>query len=178
MFAGQTHGTPRESKSEAAVHLTDEPSIERTLNEHSKAFQSANWFYDTPGVIRKDQIITQLTNEELLYTIPHQALWPRVFYVQPGSTLFVSGLGRIDYTTGSTAVRLAVFASEQLSILITTTAKADELYEKCLGTEILNVPRGDAARLKEFPRLKRCEDKISVSNHFVTYKRSACGKHH
>lgn len=176
-FSDQTFLAPRESLNETALHLTDEPDIEQTFNEKSKTYRSSHWFYDTPGVLRNDQIITQLTNEELLYTIPHQALWPRNFHVRPGETLFLSGLGRIDFISGTNNIRLAVFASEKLSILITTTDKADELYEKCFGTEILNVPRGDAERLKRFPKLVKCEKKIAISNYSELTKRSAGGKH-
>lgn len=173
-FLGQTTEAPKIPMAESGLSLTDEPTFEKVFNEKSKTFQSSNWLYDTPGVIRNDQTINLLTNEELLLTIPYQTLWPRVFYVDPNSSLFVSGLGRIDYV-GGCSIRLAVFASDKLSILITTTAKADELYEKCSGTEILNVPRGDEQRLSEFPKLKKCEKKISVSNHYNSDAPSVCG---
>lgn len=158
------------------MYLTDEPSIEETFNENSKTYRKSNWFFDTPGVIRKDQIINHLTNEELLYTIPRRALWPRIFLLLPGSTLFLSGLGRLDFIGGTERVRIGVFASEKLSTLITSTAMADEIYAECFGTEILNVPRGDAQRLQEFPKLVRSEEKITVRNYSGSVACSAGGE--
>lgn len=118
-----------------------------------------------------------LTSEELIYTIPKQTLWPRVFYLYPDQTLFLSGLGRIDYTGGASELRLAVYASDKLSILITNTNKADEIYKACLGTELLNVPRGNEKRLQEFPALERHPEKISIGNYSVFRKISVCGKY-
>lgn len=127
-------------------------------------------------MIQDDQVINMLTTEELLLTIPKSALWPRVFHMAPGHSLFLSGLGRIDYTSGAKSVQLAVFASKLLSILVVETDKADEVYEQCLGTEILNVPRGNEMRLKEWPGLTRCDEPISVSNYYESNKISVCGK--
>lgn len=132
--------------------------------------------YDTPGVIQHEQIINCLTSEELLYTIPKETLWPRVFYVLPGQSLFLSGLGRIDYVGGASEMRLAVYASEQLSIMIVNTAKAEEIYQACLGTELLNVPRGEEKRIQEFPPLVRHEEKISIGNYYDNKYTSVCGK--
>lgn len=132
--------------------------------------------YDTPGVIQEDQIINALTSEELLLTIPKKTFVPRVFYMTPGTTLFLSGLGRIDYVSGARSIRLAVFASENLTTLVVNTDKADEIYRECLGSEILNVPRGDENRLKDWPGLMRTEEIISVSNYYNSDQVSVCGK--
>lgn len=166
-----------ETKIENEVPLTDAPSIDKYFNERHKAFAYGKWLFDTPGVIQSDQIINILTSDELLHTIPKETLWPRVFYILPGQTLFLSGLGRVDYIGGASEMRLAVYASSKLSILVTSTQKADEIYHACLGTEILNVPRGDEKRLKEFPPLVRCDEKISVGNYYGSRKMSVCGEY-
>lgn len=93
----------------------------------------------------------------------------------PNQTLFLSGLGRIDYIGGASRMRLAVYASEKLSILIVNTEKADEIYQEFLGTELLNVPRGDEKRLQEWPQLIRHEEKISVGNYHNKFDVSICG---
>lgn len=126
--------------------------------------------------MQEDQVINMLTTEELLLTIPKSALWPRVFCMAPGESLFLAGLGRIDYTGGAERVRLAVFASKFLSTLVVKTDKADEVYQQCLGTEILNVPRGNEMRMKEWPGLVKSEEPISVSNYYESDKISVCGK--
>lgn len=166
----------KESKVESEIQLTDAPEREKYFNENHKLFKNGKWLYDTPGIIQPEQIINSLTSEELLLTIPKDVLLPRVFYVQPGQTLFVSGIGRVDYVSGSLRIRLAVFASKNLTTLLVNTEKANEIYEECLGSEILNVPRGDANRLKEWPGLMRCDDQISVSNYYESDKTSVCGK--
>lgn len=164
-----------ESKAENEIPLTDAPPAEKFFNEKHKSFKYGKWLYDTPGVIQQEQIINLLTSEELLYTIPKQTLWPRVFYMLPGQSLFLSGLGRIDYIGGASEMRLAVYASDKLSIMIVSTQKAEEIYQACLGTELLNVPRGEEKRIQEFPPLVRYDEKISLGNYNATRNISVCG---
>lgn len=173
---GQTFEALPESKIESAVHLTDAPPYEKYFNENSKIFKQSKWLYDTPGVIQEEQTINLLTSAELLHVIPKKTLWPRVFYVHPGQTLFLSGLGRVDYLGGSSEMRLSVFASDELSLLIVRTEKADEIYKELVGTELINVPKGDKQRLQDWPSLKRRTEKISVGNYTHTEKISVCGK--
>lgn len=174
-LTGQTFEFLPESKRESEVHLTDAPPDEKYFNENHKTFKYSKWLYDTPGVIQDDQIINLLTSEELLHTIPKTTLWPRVFYMIPNQTLFLSGLGRIDYIGGASRMRLAVFASDKLSILIVNTEKADEIYQEFLGTDLLNVPRGNEKRLQEWPNLKRHDEKISIGNYHHKFDISLCG---
>lgn len=175
-FTGLTFELLPESKKESEISLTDAPPQESYFNENHKSFAYGKWLYDTPGVIHNEQIINLLTSDELLYTIPKETLWPRVFYMIPGQTLFLSGLGRIDYIGGASRMRLAVYASNALSILIVSTKKADEIYRECLGTELLNVPRGDEKRLQQWPQLERHEEKISVGNYNDNFAVSICGE--
>lgn len=165
-----------ESKTENEIPLTDAPPYEKWFNEKHGAFKSSKWLFDTPGVIQNDQIINLLTSEELLYTLPKETLWPRVFYLLPGQTVFLAGIGRVDYIGGANDIRLGVFASEKLSILITSTEMADTIYKECLGTELMNVPRGSAERIKDFPPLTRKAEKISFGNYNNTQLISAGGK--
>lgn len=171
----QTYERIKESKIESEIHLTDAPSTEKYFNENHKTFRGSKWFYDTPGVIQNEQTINMLTSEELLYTIPKQTLWPRSFYIESGNSVFISGLGRIDYIGGASNIRVAIFASDKLSIFIVKTDKADELYQTFLGTEVLNVPRGDVKRLETWPKLQRRDEKISVANYYQEEELSVCG---
>lgn len=124
--------------------------------------------------MQNDQIINLLTAEELLDAIPKKVLWPRIFIMRPGTTLFLAGLGRIDLINGSDRTRLAVFASEKLPILIVNTEQAEKVYWDCLGTELMCVPRGNKERFQSWPHLKRHEEKIVVSN-YESEKKSAAG---
>lgn len=175
LHTGQTFELLPESKIESAVHLTDAPPFETYFNENHKSFKYGKWLYDTPGVIQNEQTINFLTSDELLHVIPKRTLWPRVFYVLPGQTLFLAGMGRIDYIGGASELRLSVFASDKLSLLIVNTDKADEIYHEFIGTELINVPRGDAQWLQDWPPLVRREEKISVGNYFATDRMSVCG---
>lgn len=136
----------------------------------------SKWFYDTPGVVQNDQIINLLTTDELLDVVPKKALWPRVLMVKPGQSLFLAGLGRVDFIGGTDRIRLSVYASARLPLLIVHTEKADQVYRASLGSKLLSVPRGDAARMEKWPPLQRCEDKISVSGYESEHK-SVCGKY-
>jgi hypothetical protein len=47
-----------------------------------------------------DQILTLLTLEELMCTLPKKLIKPRTVLIKPGMTYFLAGLGRIDYVNG------------------------------------------------------------------------------
>lgn len=145
------------------------------VDEKNKAYADSKWFFDTPGVVQNDQIINMLTASELLDVVPKKVLWPRILLMKPGHSLFLAGLGRVDFIGGTESLRLAVYASDRLPVLIVDTAKADQVYRECLGSKLLSVPRGDADRMAKWPELQRCENKISVSGYESEHK-SVCGK--
>lgn len=113
----------------------------------------------------------------MLDVLPKKVLWPRVFLIKPGQSLFLAGLGRVDYTGGANRLRLTVYASDRLPILIVDTMYADQVYQECLGSKLMCVPRGDADRMAKWPALQRSEDKISVSGYEGEHK-SVCGEYH
>lgn len=95
--------------------------------------------------------------------------------MKPGYSLLLAGLGRVDFIGGAERLRLSVYASARLPLLIVDTMKADEVYRECLGSKLLCVPRGDDDRLAKWPAMQRCETKISVSGYESEHK-SVCGK--
>lgn len=125
-----------------------------TIDEKSKDYVKSHWCYDTPGVVQPDQVLNLLTTEELLLTIPKQMILPRTYLLKPNMTLFLAGLGRCDYISGCESIRVTVYASSQLPILIVNTNHAEQVYNELLGCELLAVPRGDAARLEKWPKMK------------------------
>ncbi|KAI5637365.1 50S ribosome-binding GTPase domain-containing protein [Phthorimaea operculella] len=128
------------------------------LDEKNELFSQSKWFYDTPGVIHPDQVLSLLSTEELLITIPKQVIKPQTYYLQKGETIFIGGLARIDHVDCSHPCRFTIFCSESLPITVTKTEDADEVYEKFVGTELFAAPCGGAVRLKNWPGLKRKED--------------------
>lgn len=139
--------------------ITTEKSKNMTiLNEKDPLFAKSKWFYDTPGVIHPDQVLSLLSTEELLLTIPKKLIRPQTYYLSKGTTVFIGGLARIDFLECSAPCRFTIFCSECLPITVTKTEDADMLYEIFLGTELFAVPTGGEERLKKWPGLTAKED--------------------
>lgn len=117
------------------------------------ANQGYHFFHDTPGSVYKEQILTLLTTEELLKTIPRDRIIPRTFSLWPAQTLFLAGLGRIDVVHARSNVQLTVFASHYLPIHVVFTDQAQQFYNTFLGSSMLQVPVGDSKRLEKWPIL-------------------------
>lgn len=144
-----------------------------SIDENAKEYITSKWCFDTPGVVQPQQILNLLTTEELLLTIPKQMIIPRTFLIKPNMTLFLAGLGRVDYLSGCESIRLSVYASNRLPILIVQTDNAENVYRDFLGTDVLAVPRGDPERLAKWPML--CKNKeISIKGRGKD--KAACGK--
>lgn len=94
---------------------------QKNFNPNHKDFAASKWCYDTPGTINPSQvrynvlnyisirtdsvfvclqILTLLTLEELMLTLPKKLIKPRTVLLKPGMTYFLAGLGRIDYLEG------------------------------------------------------------------------------
>jgi ribosome biogenesis GTPase A len=57
---------------------------------------SATWFHDTPGVLGSQEMLTQFSKQELQLVFPLNVMIPRVYWMQPGQSMLVGGLMRID----------------------------------------------------------------------------------
>lgn len=136
-----------------------------TLNERSPEYREARWVYDTPGVMQPDQITTLLTTEELLTLQPEKMIKPRAVRVSVNTSLFLGGLARIDLLQCNFDwLKVFVFTSKTLPILITDTQHAELIYGRYLGTPLLGVPNqvdNDETRLKRWPGLQ-CKDQDIV----------------
>lgn len=93
-----------------------------------------------------------------MLTLPKQLIEPRIYSLKPGSTIFLAGLGRLDYIEGPVSMRFTVFASNNLPVTICSTTQADELYKNLLGTEMFQVPIGNKERLQKWPNLEAADD--------------------
>lgn len=123
------------------------------LDPLDEEYARSKWCYDTPGVVHPDQVIHLLTTEELMMTLPKKLIHPRTFCMQPNTSLFIAGLGRLDYVEGVGHIRMTVFSSGRLPITICKVDDADYLYKTLLGTRLLGVPRGGSSRLAKWPML-------------------------
>lgn len=125
------------------------------LDEKDKLFSHSKWLYDTPGVIHPDQVLSLLSTEELLLTIPKQQIRPQTYYLNTGYTIFIGGLARLDLVECSHPCRFTIFCSESLPITVVKTEDAEEVYSQFVGTELFAAPCGGAVRLRHWPGLQR-----------------------
>lgn len=149
----------RKSLKDASVDPFSEKSYKvmsrkPVLDESRPEYKQSRWCYDTPGTIQADQILNLLTTDELSLTLPQEIITPRTFMFKPKQTVFVAGMGRLDYLEGEHFIRCTLFASKYLPITICCTADADEVYDRLLGTSAFLVPIDDSERLKVWPKLK------------------------
>lgn len=100
-------------------------------------------------------------------------IMPRTFLMKPGMSLFLAGVGRVDYLNGGVYIRATVYASIELPIMIVKTEEADTVYNELLGTEFIGVPVGDEERLRNWPGLA-ASDVFTFRG--IGTKVSACGK--
>lgn len=136
------------------------------------AFKNGHFFHDTPGTIYKEQILSLLTTEELLKTIPRKVIEPRTFSMHPGQTLFLAGLGRLDMISCKRKALVTVFASNYLPVHICYSDQAERFYEYFLGTDMMAVPFGDRERLAKWPQLVGEDFYLNNSTRSIDYERN------
>ena len=86
---------------------------------------------DTPGIINENQLTHYIGPKTLKAITPKKEVKPIGFQLDPSQTLFVGGLARIDYITGTKAGFICYF-SEFLNVHRTKLENADHLYETSL----------------------------------------------
>lgn len=132
--------------------------------------KNQTWLYDTPGIISQNQITNLLTMEEIRRLNPTLWFVPRTFILKPGHSLLLGGLARVDYheikrkkrdsdsewdtiPKAIESVFFTVVASPNLPVHICSEERADEVYSKHAGTELLRIPVGGKERMETFPPL-------------------------
>jgi nitric oxide-associated protein 1 len=92
-------------------------------------------------------------------TIPKEMMKARAFLMKPNLSLFLAGLGRLDYIEGLERIRVVVFSSIELPVTLIETKFANEFYEEFLGSEVLGVPiLENEERIQAWPRLEASEE--------------------
>lgn len=120
-----------------------------TLDKIEIPLAEDNLLIDTPGIISKDQIAHILSPKQLELISPQKPLKPVTFQLNPGQTIFLAGLGRIDFVSGEPS-SFVVYADQKLYLHRTKTENADEFYQKHLG-DLLDPPT--AEQIADFPPL-------------------------
>ena len=125
-----------------------------TLDRIEIPLDNGHFLVDTPGIMTKKQLASKLDPKELDIVAPKKPLKPATYQLLPGNTIFLAGLGRIDYLQGP-STSFTVYASRSMYVHRTKTEKADEFYEKHVG-ELLTPTGGK----DELPALKGQEYNI------------------
>ncbi|XP_062582353.1 nitric oxide-associated protein 1-like isoform X2 [Saccostrea cucullata] len=128
-------------------------------------FTDSRFLCDTPGLLCDNQVHTELTPEELKLIIPTRKIVPHCYLLKPDHTVFITGLGRIDFVEGNQDVMLVIFISSKLPVFVLPSHEAEEFYHNNIGTNILGVPLGDESRLTKLPPLKSEDIRIHLQDH-------------
>lgn len=93
---------------------------------------------DTPGLILQHRVTDVLCNDCLKIVVPSARLRPRIYQLQPGQTLFLGGLARIDFETGQPQ-SLVFYVSNDLVVHRTKLERAED-FVRLHGDDILKCP--------------------------------------
>lgn len=108
--------------------------------------------FDTPGIIRRNQLAHYLSREDLIKVLPSKPIKPKTFQLKGPQTLFLGGIARIDFLNANIEnLAVTLYVDNQLYIHRTKTEKADQIYQTQLG-DLLTPPSPQEA--SEFPELK------------------------
>lgn len=129
-----------------------------TLDRIEIPLDNGHFLVDTPGIMTKNQLATYLDAKDLALVSPKKPLKPATYQLLPGNTLFLGGLGRIDYVKGE-STSFTVYVPREVYVHRTKLEKADEFYQKHFG-EMLTPPK----TTKDLPEMKGKEFKTTYKS--------------
>lgn len=91
-----------------------------------------NFIIDTPGLVNDNQVTHYLSPKSIKIVTPKKEIKPKGFQLESSQTLFIGGLARVDFISGS-KTSFICYVSEFIKIHRTKLEKADELYRSHLG---------------------------------------------
>lgn len=109
-----------------------------TLDKIEIPLDNGHFLIDTPGIMTANQLATHISPKDLEIISPKKPLKPATYQIKPGNTLFLGGLGRIDFLKGE-PTSFTVYTARGMYVHRTKTENADAFYEKHLG-EMLTPP--------------------------------------
>lgn len=112
-----------------------------TLDQIKIPLDNGHFLVDTPGIMTQKQLASYLDKRDLDLIAPKKPLKPATYQLNSGQTLFLAGLGRIDYVAGE-KTSFTVYVARDLYVHRTKTENADAFYEKHKG-DLLTPPRGN-----------------------------------
>lgn len=124
--------------------ITTSPYPGTTLDVIRIPLDDGKAIIDTPGIVRKDRLSEWVDPKELKVVVPQATLKPKVYQLNERQTLFIGGLARFDFISGSRQSFVCYF-SNRLYLHRTKQEQADHFQEKQRGG--LLVPPADPNRL-------------------------------
>ncbi len=118
-----------------------------TLDQIKIPLENGHYLIDTPGIMTQNQLATHLSPDDLETVSPQKPLKPATFQLKPGNTIFLGGLGRIDYLKGQ-PTSFTVYAARGVNLHRTKTITADDFYQKHVGD--LLIPPTNTKNLPAF----------------------------
>lgn len=109
-----------------------------TLDRIEIPLENGHHLVDTPGIMTNNQLASRLKSKDLDLVSPKKPLKPATYQLLPGNTIFIGGLGRIDYLKGP-STSFTIYAARGVKLHRTKTSNADEFFKKHVG-ELLTPP--------------------------------------
>ena len=104
---------------------------------------------DTPGIIHRTQLAHYLSREAMRKLLPSKPFKPMTFQLNAGQTIFLAGVGRVDFEKGE-RTSFTYYVSKDCYLHRTKLDKADAFYAQHKGG-LLSPPSEDEAT--DFPDL-------------------------
>lgn len=106
--------------------------------------------YDTPGVMRKDNIVHYLDVKDLKSVIPAKTLKPRNYQLYEPQSLAIGGIARFDFPQGKD-LTVTCYFNDSVNVHRGKYEKADDLWNKHYG-ELLVPICNSSNSFEEFKR--------------------------
>jgi 30S ribosome assembly GTPase len=125
-----------------------DPSVEaeRATTDNRLGKSGAPRIVDTPGIVNYDQIEHVLEPREIAHVSLRRRIHPKIFRLVEGKCLFLSGLARIDYSSGP-PLYFTAFCSDRLRIHPSSIEHADDFYARQLDNVDHQNDRDESAAL-------------------------------
>lgn len=103
-----------------------------TLDQIRIPFEDGKDLIDTPGIIHRHQMAHYLDEKSLSLVTPQKEVKPVTFQLNPDQTIFLAGVGRIDYL-GPERNALTCYFAKNLLLHRTKLENATQVYDKHKG---------------------------------------------
>lgn len=107
-----------------------------TLAQIKIPLNTGHFLIDTPGIMIHQRLEAYLSPKDLALVSPQKSLKPASFQIEPGNSIFLGGLGRIDYLRGP-KTSFVVYAGRHMVLHRTKSKKAAAFYHDHVGKSLI-----------------------------------------